>query len=224
MSDTSFAKAGKWAALAAAGFSLAYAVVLAASSRAAGLGSMMQMASEGRVLNIAASWLFAATGIAMTLGLVCLSERGPSHGWMKWAGGLGLVGAALMTVHGLYDAYRVPTLLAQWEMDLTGRRDAISAFAGMPNPVDPKGAASLLFVGLFVLIAAASLNGPRSFRHLGRLHGAVLLAAFGTGAVGFALASAPIYSAYSWLAGLSFAVTGPLWWVAASRVLGSSSD
>lgn len=219
MNDASFFKAGRWAALAAAGLSFAYAVLVAANGRGASVASMAQAASDSRVLSLSASWILAAGGLAASLAVVGLRERAPKHGWMMWAGGLGLIGTALMTVHGLYDAFRVPVLLVQWSGADPLRQAAISAFAGMPNPVDPKGAASLLFLGAFVVVAAVSVTGPLWFQRIGKLHGAVLLAAFLSGAVGLAFASETVYMGYAWLGGLAFGVTGPLWWVAVSRVL-----
>jgi hypothetical protein len=225
MTDDSFAKAGRWAAYCAAALSILYALSLAVGSAAAdGALAMVATAAANRVLNSSASWLLAATGLATTLVVMALASRDcASAAWMRWAGGLGFVGAALMTVHGLYDAYRVPVLLAQWEMDLPGRQAAISAFAGVPNPVDPKGVASLLFVGLFALTAAVIVAGPSAYRRLGVLHGAVLVGAFAAGAIAVLTGASTIHTGYLVLGWLGFAVTGPLWWIAVARLSGEPS-
>ena len=226
MTDESFARAGRWAAYAAAAFSILYALSLAAGTGwMEGVSATVAAAAANRVLNSGASWILAASGLAMTLAVLAVASRDcASAAWMRWAGSLGFIGAALTVVHGIYDAVRVPMLLQQWELGLPDRRAAISTFSGVPTPVDPRGVASLLFIGLFVLVAARLVAGPSAYRRLGMLHGALLVAAFVCGA-GAVVTRVPTFQwGYLAIGAASFAVSGPLWWIAVARLPAAFSD
>lgn len=218
MSDTSFRRFGGVCAILLAICGVAYALLLLADTGAPGLPDRLTEALSTRSLNRTASLVLALAGLLTTAGVATLHGllKAAGREWARWAAGLGLVGGAMTAAHGYWDFARVPVLLAQWNTAVDARREAISAFAGVPNPADPRGLGALLFVGVFVLVAArlvlAGKTLPALVGQIGLVYGALLVLAFLSGLAGpDAVRSA--------LTGLAVGVAGPVWWLLVGREL-----
>ena len=94
-------------------------------------------------------------GVTMTLGACALAFA------VLLSLPLGILGAAMTAAHGFWDYMRVPILTTQWDSAIAARQEAISTFAGQPNPVDPRGLGAFLLLGLFALVAARPLADPQ---------------------------------------------------------------
>jgi hypothetical protein len=228
MDDRVIRNPGAWAAMGAAATSFLYAAVVALASRGGGASQTALSAASSRAQSMPANWLLAVTGLLLTVAVVATTWRvasdvAPAYApWLAWAGGLGLMGSAMMAAHGFYDAFRVPILLAQWDA-VEARRPAISAMSGLPNPVDPRGLGAFLFIAFFVLalarIASVSLGEPLPplVSTLGWVHAAVLAVAFVLGLTHLTVLRAAF-------AGLGLGITGPAWWLMAGRALLAAPD
>lgn len=218
MSDASFRRCGGMCAVALAVTSVAYAVLLFLDTGAPGIADRLQQLGTGRQLNGLASLLLALGGILTTLAVLAIHERVSAAGplWARWAAALGVIGGAMTVAHGYWDYLRVPILLSQWQLGDPARRAAIATFAGLPNPVDPRGVGTLLFVGLFVVVVGRLilLGGtmPAPAGWLGLAYGALLLLAFVAGLGGPDLLR-------TGLTGLAVGVAGPAWWLVMGREL-----
>lgn len=218
MSDTSFQRFGGAAAAALAVCSALYALLLFLGTDSVALVARLERIVELRGLNQPANLLLGIVGLLATVAVTALYERSRTEtgAWMRWATTLGVFGAVMTAVHGFWDFMRTPVLLAQWDRGIEGRRDAISAFAGVPNPVDPRGLGAFLLLGLFVLVAARHLARDRApdglLGPIGLAYGFLLVVLFLAGLVGPAGVRAA-------LAGLTVGVVGPVWWLLVARML-----
>jgi hypothetical protein len=222
MDDESFQRFGGLCAIGAAILALAYALLLVLSpSEAGSAGGLVDRALggfEARGLNVLAYYALALTGLLMTAAMVAAYRRvlraGP--GWALWGLALGLLGAALMAIHGYWEALRKPILLHQWNTGVEARQAAISAFSGVPNPVDPRGLGAFLFIGVFVLVTSwLVLRGAAMGKTTGQwgvVYGVMLVALFVAGWAELGLLRMI-------LAALTVGIAGPLWWVLLGREL-----
>lgn len=216
MTDDGFRRFGALCAggVGVASLALALAIVAAGGWPAPGLGGVLL----GRLSSPIANGLLAAVGLFMSVAVVALLDRLPDRGgaWGRWAGALGLIGAAMTAAHGVWDVLRLPALLAQWQTGDAARQAAIAAFSGVPNPVDPRGLGSFLFVGLFVLVVGrlglARGGLTRPVAQLAVVFGSLLGLLFAVGLTGPDIARAG-------LAALTMGAVGPIWWLMVAREL-----
>lgn len=218
MNDASFRRLGAACAMAFALCTVLYALLLFLDSEGIELSARLEAAVRVRGVNQPANLLLGCAGLLATVGVAAVYEAVRERGgaWARWAAGLGLIGAVLTAAHGLWDFMRVPVLVAQWDSAIPERQAAIATFAGQPNPVDPRGLGTFLFMGLFAIVTARWLAGDRPANALvapvGLVYGALLLAAFVSGFVGPDATRAGI-------AALSMGVAGPLWWLLVATAL-----
>jgi hypothetical protein len=221
MNDASFRRFGAVCALAFAVCTFLYAVVLALGSRSAGIAGRLEAAVQTRAMSQPANLLLGMAGLLATVGVVAVYELISHRGsWARWAAAVGILGAVMTAIHGVWDFLRVPVLQAQWDSQIEARQAAISAFAGVPNPADPRGLGALLLMGLFVLVAARllmvdgqthALLGP-----VGLAYGVLALVAFVAGFVGPDATRAGLVA-------LSVGIAGPIWWALVAAALWRST-
>jgi hypothetical protein len=208
----SFRRFGAVCAVLFAACTFLYALLLLVGSETTEFSARLGEVVSARALNEPASLLLGISGVVATAAVAAVYEitRGEAGAWARWSAALGLLAAAMMAAHGFWDYLRVPVLLFQWDSGNVARQEAISTFAGVPNPVDPRGLGAFLFMGAFALVSAGLLARRTGARGLvgpaGLIYGALLIAAFASGFVGPDATRAG-------LAALSLGVAGPVWWL-----------
>lgn len=218
MNDLSFRRFGAACAVAFAVCTFVYAVLLFLDSDAIDLFARLETAVRVRGVNQPANFLLGCSGLLATAAVAAVYEAIRQRGgaWARWGASLGILGAAMTAAHGFWDYMRVPVLTTQWDSAIAARQEAISTFAGQPNPVDPRGLGAFLLLGLFALVAARPLAAERTahglLAPLGLAYGALLVAAFAAGFVGPDATRAG-------LAALAMGLLGPVWWLLAGIAL-----
>jgi len=218
MTDASFRRFGGMCCVALAVTTLAYALLVFLGSDPGGVADRLSGAVQARATNQPAHYLLGISGLLLVVAVMAVFERVRHVGgaWARWGAAMGVLAGGFTAAHGFWDALRVPVLLRQWDLGLAARQEAISAFSGLPNPVDPRGLGAFLMLGLFVLVAARALaldtgaSGPLA--SLGLVYGAALVITFAAGLVAPAAARAV-------LAALTVGVLGPVWWALVGRTL-----
>ncbi|MFN2252123.1 MAG: hypothetical protein ACK2UL_09435 [Anaerolineae bacterium] len=220
MSERTFRRIGAWCAAGVTLFTIAYAVALLLGGPAAdgGIVGRAQSAFHARGLNEMANYALALMGLLMTVAVMAIHGEVADDGrsLALWASVMGVIGAAFTTVHGYWEAVRTPILLGQWEGGNEARQQAIAAFSYVPNPIDPRGIGSFLFVGLFVLaVSWLIMVGGRMSRvtaQWGMLYGVLLVLLF-------LVASFGPREAQVWLGAFAVGLVAPVWWALVTKDL-----
>ncbi len=161
------------------------------------------------------NYLLAIGGLAITAVLAAIHDRLRPSAWVSWAMGLGMFGAVLSAVQGLWNATRYPALKAAWDTGNEIYRMSVELALATPNAADPRGLASQLLLGACLIVFGWRMLGdgwPRWLGQLAIVEGVVLGLVFVAG-----LADLPV--ARTVLAAVGIGALGPVWWSMAALEL-----